>query len=125
MDKGKILIVEDSEEFRMQLAQSLQDAGYEVVAAANGDEGFERAKGHEDINCVITDFNMPGMNGLELVQKIRSMDSYEKIPIAMLTKEASSTLKKQGKEAGVTMWYVKPLDIKTLIEIIGKVLTTA
>jgi len=94
-----ILTVDDSPSIRQMVAFTLKSAGYSVVEAADGCEGLERAK-EKTVNLVLTDQNMPNMDGITLVKNLRGMPAYASIPILILTTESSDGMKAKGKEAG-------------------------
>ena len=116
-----VLVVDDSATMRQQTRTLLQTNGYTVVEAGNGAEGLEAAKGAA-IGLVIVDINMPVMNGIEMIGKLRKMDSYGKTPIFVLTTESSGTIVSQGKAAGATAWIVKPFNPTILLAAVKKVL---
>ena len=115
-----ILCVDDSASIRQMLSFTLKTAGYEVLDAIDGAEGLEKAKNNA-VDLVITDQNMPKMDGLTLIKELRTMPQYEKTPILMLTTESSDEMKKKGRESKATGWLVKPFDPKKLIEVVKKV----
>jgi len=116
-----VLAVDDSASIRQMVAFTLKSAGYEVVEAADGMEGLDKAKTRA-FNLVLTDQNMPRMDGLTLIKSLRGMASYRSVPILMLTTESSDTMKSQGRAAGATGWLVKPFDPNKLIEVVKKVI---
>lgn len=116
-----ILCIDDSASIRQMLSFTLKTAGYEVLDAADGAEGLEKSK-HNTIDLVITDQNMPKMDGITLIKELRAMPQYAKTPILMLTTESSTEMKEQGRQAKATGWLVKPFDPKKLIEVVKKVL---
>ncbi len=116
-----ILTVDDSGSLRQMLAFSLRDAGYDVVEAVDGLDGLEKAK-QKTVDLVLTDQNMPGMDGLGLIKALRAMKNYESVPILMLTTESGSDIKAMGKAAGATGWLVKPFDPARLTEVVGKLI---
>ena len=115
-----ILAVDDSASMRQMVAFTLKGAGYAVVEAADGQEGLDRAR-EKNVNLVLTDQNMPRMDGISLVKQLRGMPQYQATPILILTTESSDAMKAQGKAAGATGWLVKPFDPAKLIEVIKKV----
>lgn len=117
-----ILAVDDSTSIRQMVAFTLKGAGYEVIEAADGQEGLDKAKS-KTVNLVLTDQNMPKMDGLTLVKTLRSLPQYKTTPILMLTTESSDTMKAQGKSAGATGWLVKPFDPAKLLEVVAKVIS--
>ena len=116
-----VLTVDDSASIRQMVSFTLKSAGYEVVEAVDGMDGLEKAKG-KSINLVLTDQNMPRMDGLTLIKTLRGMPTYRTVPILMLTTESSDTMKSQGRAAGATGWLVKPFDPQKLIEVVKKVI---
>ena len=116
-----ILAVDDSASIRQMVSFTLKSAGYEVVEAVDGMDGLEKAKS-KNINLVLTDQNMPRMDGLTLIKSLRAMPQYAKTPILMLTTESSDAMKSQGRAAGATGWLVKPFDPQKLIEVVRKVI---
>ena len=116
-----ILAVDDSPSIRNMVAFTLKSAGYEVVEAVDGQDGLDKAKGKR-VNLILTDQNMPRMDGLTLVKNLRSMPEYKSAPILILTTESSDDMKAKGRAAGATGWLVKPFDPAKLVEVIGKVI---
>jgi two-component system chemotaxis response regulator CheY len=118
-----VLVVDDSATMRQQTRTLLQTNGYTVVEAGNGAEGLEAAKGNS-VGLVIVDVNMPVMNGIEMIGKLRKMDNYGKTPIFVLTTESSGDIVTRGKAAGATAWIVKPFNPQILLAAVKKVLPT-
>ena len=116
-----VLTVDDSASIRQMVAFTLKGAGYDVVEAADGQEGLDKAKG-KAVNLVLTDQNMPKMDGLTLIKSLRNLPQYMGVPILMLTTESGDTMKAQGKAAGATGWLVKPFDPAKLLEVVKKVI---
>ena len=117
----KILAVDDSGSLRQMVVFSLKAAGYQVVEAVDGQDGLDKAKsGTYDL--ILTDQNMPRMDGLTLIRSLRSLPSYQSIPILMLTTEASAEMKAKGRAAGANGWLVKPFDPQRLVEVVKKVI---
>ena len=116
-----ILAVDDSASIRQMVAFTLKGAGYEVVEAVDGQDGLDKAKS-QSINLVLTDQNMPKMDGLTLIKSLRALPQYKTTPILMLTTEAGDAMKAQGKAAGATGWLVKPFDPQKLLEVVKKVI---
>ena len=109
-----ILAVDDSPSMREMLAAVLRDSGYHVVEAEDGVKALEVAK-TQAVDVVLTDQNMPNMDGLSLVKNLRSLPTYRETPIMMLTTESSAEMKQKGREAGATGWMVKPFDPDKLL----------
>jgi two-component system, chemotaxis family, chemotaxis protein CheY len=116
-----ILAVDDSASLRQMVAFTLKGAGYEVVEAIDGVDGLNKAKA-KTVNLVLTDQNMPNMDGLTLIKSLRALPAYKVAPILMLTTEAGDAMKAQGKAAGATGWLVKPFDPAKLLEVVKKVI---
>jgi two-component system chemotaxis response regulator CheY len=116
-----VLSVDDSSSIRQMVSFTLKSAGYEVIEAADGQEGLDKAKA-KTVDLVLTDQNMPRMDGLALIKTLRALPAYGKVPILMLTTEAGDAMKSQGKAAGATGWLVKPFDPKKLLEVVQKVI---
>jgi len=103
------------------VAFTLKSAGYEVIEAVDGEDGVNKAK-MRSANLILTDQNMPKMDGLTLIKTLRAMPQYRNTPILMLTTESSDAMKAQGKAAGATGWLVKPFDPQKLLEVVKKVI---
>ncbi|HOU38588.1 MAG TPA: response regulator [Treponemataceae bacterium] len=116
-----ILIVDDSVSIRQSVRFILEQSGYTVVEAADGQEGLKRL-GEQKADLVITDVNMPNMDGLTMVRKIRETDGIKFVPILVLTTESQGSVIEDGKKAGATGWIVKPFNDEKLVETIKKVL---
>jgi two-component system chemotaxis response regulator CheY len=116
-----ILTVDDSVSIRQMVALTLKSAGFSVVEAVDGADGLEKAKSRP-VNLVLTDQNMPRMDGISLVKALRGLPQYRATPILMLTTESGDAMKAQGKAAGATGWLVKPFNPQRLLEVVNKVL---
>ena len=116
-----VLTVDDSASIRQMVSFTLKSAGYEVVEAVDGMDGLEKAKG-KAFNLVLTDQNMPRMDGTSLTRKLRETSQYRSTPILILTTESSDQMKMAGRAAGATGWLVKPFDPPKLLEVTKKVL---
>ena len=116
-----ILAVDDSPSMRKMVSFTLTGAGFHVVEAVDGQDAYEKAQNHT-IDLVLTDQNMPNMDGLSLTRKLREHPRFKTIPILMLTTESSDLMKQAGRSAGATGWLVKPFDPARLIEVIAKVI---
>ncbi|HVY06619.1 MAG TPA: response regulator [Burkholderiales bacterium] len=117
----KILAVDDSPTMRRMVSHTLRGAGYEVIEAEDGMDGLDKAR-REVVQLVLTDQNMPRMDGLTLVQSLRSLPAYRTAPILMLTTEAGDEMKARGRAAGATGWMAKPFDPQRLLDVVKKVL---
>jgi two-component system chemotaxis response regulator CheY len=118
--KRKVLTVDDASTMRKMIALTLKTAGYEVVEASDGPEALDIIS-RMDVDMMILDVNMPQMNGIELVRRVRESSKYSKTPIIMLTTETQDTLRNQAKSAGATGWINKPFKQDHLIGAVGKV----
>ncbi len=118
---ASILAVDDSESMRQMVSFALKNAGHTVVEAVDGQDALAQAKTNK-VNLVITDVNMPRMDGISLIKELRNLPDYKFTPILMLTTESTSEKKQQGKEAGATGWLVKPFNPDQLISTINRVL---
>ena len=118
---AKILAVDDSASMRQMVSFTLKSAGHEVVEAVDGKNALDIAK-KQSFNLVITDVNMPNMDGLTLTKELRGLPSFKFTPILILTTEAGGDKKMQGKAAGATGWLVKPFNPDQLLSTIKRVL---
>ena len=117
-----VLVVADSPTRRQMVAFTLTSAGYQVVEAGNGKEAVGKVNGGAKPDLVVTDLNMPEMDGITLIKEIRKMPALKFTPILMLTTEASDDKKKAGQAAGATGWIVKPFNPEQMMAVIKKVL---
>ncbi len=116
-----ILAVDDSASMRQMVTFTLKSAGYHVVEAVDGEDALEKA-GTRDFDLVLTDQNMPRMDGISLTRKLRENPKFQNTPILILTTESSDQMKQSGRGAGATGWLVKPFDPAKLLEVIKKVI---
>jgi two-component system chemotaxis response regulator CheY len=115
-----ILTIDDSASIRQMVAMTLASAGHEVVEAVDGSDGYDKATGRP-VDAVITDLNMPVMNGIEFIRKYRQHPSSKGVPIILLTTESDESLKREAKEAGATGWIGTPYKQDQLLAVIRKV----
>lgn len=116
-----ILTVDDSASIRMTTRITLTNAGYQVTEAVDGLDGLNKAKsGNYDL--IMTDLNMPNMNGLQMIEALRQSGSNIGVPIIFLTTESDAELKTRAKAAGATGWITKPFNAESLVKIVQKVL---
>lgn len=114
------LVVDDSASMRQLVSITLKDAGYiDVLVAENGKDAVGKLCGAK-VDMVITDLNMPEMDGIEFIKKLRSMPEYKFVPIVMLTTESQERKKQEGKQAGASGWIVKPFSSKQLMDVVKK-----
>jgi two-component system chemotaxis response regulator CheY len=116
-----ILAVDDSASMRQMVSFTLRSSGYDVIEAIDGQDALDKV-GDRQIDLVLTDQNMPRMDGLTLIRNLRTQDRFKRTPILVLTTESSDEMKQAGRAAGATGWMVKPFDPARLLEVIGKVL---
>jgi two-component system, chemotaxis family, chemotaxis protein CheY len=116
--KKSILVVDDTRSMRKMVAAVLEGAGYDVAEAGDGVEALELAKARV-FDLVVTDHNMPRMDGVTLVRELRSLPDYDPVALLVLSTEASPELKQRGREAGATGWMAKPFDPERMLEIVG------
>ena len=115
-----ILTVDDSASVRQMVKFTLSDAGYTVIEAVDGKDAL--AKLTRPVNLVITDLNMPNLDGIGLIKSLRAMPAFRFIPIIMLTTESQDSRKQEGKAAGATGWIVKPFATQQLLAVVKRVL---
>lgn len=116
-----ILAVDDSPSMRKMVSFTLTGAGYQVVEAVDGQDAYEKAQS-QSFDLVLTDQNMPRLDGLGLTRKLRDHPQFKTTPILMLTTESSDLMKQAGRAAGATGWLVKPFDPARLLDVIKKVI---
>jgi two-component system chemotaxis response regulator CheY len=119
---ARILAVDDSASMRQMVGLTLKSAGHEVVSASDGDEALQFARDGAPVDLVITDVNMPNMDGIQLVRELRLLPQYKGVPLLVLTTDASLERKNEGRAAGATGWIVKPFNPDRLLETVTKVL---
>jgi two-component system chemotaxis response regulator CheY len=116
-----IMTVDDSASVRQMVGFTLREAGYDVIEACDGKDALSKIQG-ANLNLVVTDLNMPNMDGIELIKSLRSNPAHKFVPIIMLTTESQNEKKMEGKNAGATGWIVKPFKPEQLVAVIKKVL---
>jgi two-component system, chemotaxis family, chemotaxis protein CheY len=116
-----IMSVDDSVSVRQMVSFTLKEAGYDVVEAEDGKDALAKLKGSA-VNMIITDLNMPNMDGIEFIKNVRADSALKFIPIVMLTTESQDSKKQEGKAAGATGWIVKPFKPDQLMTVVKKVL---
>jgi two-component system chemotaxis response regulator CheY len=115
----KILSVDDSPSVRQMVAFTLRKSGYEVGEACDGRDALAKA-GQQKFDMIITDLNMPNLDGIQLIAALRSLQNYAFIPILMLTTESQPEKKDAGRKAGATGWIVKPFNGDQLLSVVQK-----
>ena len=117
-----IMLVDDSATILLSISNILTKAGYSVEKAANAAEGLAKFKGGVKVDLLITDLNMPGMNGIELIKQVRTLPAYKFLPILFLTTESQQNRKAEAKAAGASGWIVKPATADDLLNTIKLVI---
>jgi len=118
----KILIVDDSKMLRDMLVYALNEGGYEdITEAIDGLDGLNKAKDNQH-DLLIVDYNMPNMNGIDMIKEVKKLSNYKNIPIFMLTTEKSESLKQEAKESGAIGWINKPFAPDQLLKAVNTVL---
>ena len=117
----RILTVDDSASIRQMVGFTLRKVGYEVVEAVDGKDGLAKVEAGK-FDLIVTDLNMPNLDGLGLIRGVRANPAYKGVPILMLTTESQAAKKQEGKAAGATGWIVKPFSPEQLLAVIRKVL---
>jgi two-component system chemotaxis response regulator CheY len=115
----QILTVDDSASIRQMVSFTLTKAGYQVTEAIDGKDGLEKA-GTRRVDLIITDLNMPNMDGIQMIAAIRKLPGYAFTPILMLTTESQVEKKDAGRKAGATGWIVKPFNADQLTAVVQK-----
>lgn len=118
---ASILIVDDSPSIRQAIQISLADTGHAVMEAVHGVDGLNKAKGQR-FDLIVTDLNMPEMNGLGMIKAVRQLPNYAGVPILFLSTESAPEVKQQAREAGATGWITKPFSPEQLVQVVTKVL---
>jgi two-component system chemotaxis response regulator CheY len=116
----RVLAVDDSKTMRDMVSFTLRQAGFEVIEATDGENALSVLAGAA-VDLVITDLNMPRMDGVTLIRSLRAQARYKALPILMLTTEADATKKAEGRDAGATGWLVKPFDPEKLVGVANRV----
>lgn len=117
-----ILIVDDAVSMRGLVAMTLKNAGYEVIEASDGQDALRKLE-TKKVNLIITDLNMPNMDGITFIKAVKANPILKLIPIIMLTTESQAEKKLEGQKAGAKAWIVKPFKPETLLEVIKKVIS--
>ena len=116
----KVLVVDDSETVRQQLGDALSRAGLAVVEARDGLDGLDRIAEHDDLAVLILDVNMPRMNGLDMLDKLKENPKTARLPVLILTTEAQSSMVARAKQAGAKAWLIKPVRMDLLVDVVQK-----
>ena len=114
------LVVDDSPSMRQLVSYTLTEAGFEVLQGGNGQEGLGQLD-QTRVQLIVTDLNMPVMDGIKFIREVRGRAAHKFTPILMLTTESQDSKKQEGKAAGATGWLVKPFDPQQLLQVVKKV----
>lgn len=117
----KVLVVDDSAAIRQSITYVLQQGGYDVVEAKDGMDGLSVLQGMDVVDLIITDVNMPNLDGISFIRKVRELAAFKFTPIIVLTTESQGSKMNEGKEAGATGWIVKPFSAEKLLGVVKKV----
>lgn len=123
--RNTILAVDDSASMRAILAATLEEAGYAVTTANDGQQALTVAAGAGAFDLVLTDQHMPGMDGLSLIRALREIDAFADVPILVLTTEVDETYKAAARDAGASGWLIKPVDPEALVDVVGSLIAPA
>jgi len=118
----KILIVDDAASMRGLVAMTLKKSGYEVVEASDGKDALTKLSSVGKVDLIITDLNMPNMDGIELIKTLKADAKYRFIPVIMLTTESQEAKKEEGRKAGAKAWIVKPFKPDVLVSVVKKII---
>ncbi|TNM66624.1 response regulator [Aliirhizobium smilacinae] len=118
---ANILTVDDSASIRLTTRVALSNAGYQVTEAVDGVDGIAKLNAGQ-FDLVVTDLNMPNMDGLTMIRELRKLTAHTGVPVIFLTTESDGEIKQQAKAAGATGWLTKPFDPESLVKIVKKVL---
>ncbi len=117
-----ILIVDDSESIREVVGMALRSEGYNVIVGEDGQHGYELLIANNDVNLIISDLNMPRMDGITFLKEVRKLDKYKYLPILILTTESQEAKKIEAKNSGATGWIIKPFVKEKLLAVVKKVM---
>jgi two-component system, chemotaxis family, chemotaxis protein CheY len=117
-----IMVVDDSASVRQMVSFTIKNCGYDVIEASDGADALAKMNGSSSVSMIITDLNMPNIDGIGLIRKVRINPSYKFVPIIMLTTESQEARKAEGKQAGATGWIIKPFKPEQLAAVVKKVL---
>lgn len=119
----KILIVDDSESIRVVVGIALRSEGYEVVVGNDGQHALELLMENQDVNLIVSDLNMPRLDGISFLKEVRKLDKFKYLPFLILTTESQESKKMEAKQSGATGWIIKPFVKEKLIAVVKKVIS--
>ena len=114
-----ILVVDDTRSMRKMVVAVLREAGYAVEEAGDGEEALGKAR-ERVFDLVVTDHNMPRMDGVTLVQSLRELPAYDHVALIVLSTESGDELRQRGRDAGATGWMAKPFDPQKMLDVVAK-----
>lgn len=117
-----ILIVDDSESIREVVGMALRSEGYNVIVGEDGQHGYELLLANDNVNLIVSDLNMPRMDGITFLKEVRKLDKYKYLPILILTTESQEAKKIEAKNSGATGWIIKPFVKEKLLSVVKKVM---
>ncbi len=117
-----VLIVDDANSMRGLVAMTFKTNGYDVIEGSDGKDGLEKLKTSTKVDLIVTDLNMPNMDGIQMITAIKALPQYKFIPIVMLTTESQDEKKEQGRIAGAKAWIVKPFKPDVLLGVVKKII---
>ena len=123
--KKKIIVIDDSATLRLQVKTRFEEEGYEVLEAADGMFGYDAIQENSDLQVIISDINMPGMDGITMLEEVKKNGLCSDAGVVVLTTETSEKLKERGKLAGVKVWFSKPMSaerLNILVQLIAKLI---
>lgn len=121
----RVLVVEDSAAIRQSITYVLQQGGYEVIETKDGQDGLDALGTIDQPDLIITDINMPNLDGIGFIRRVRAQIKLTFVPIVVLTTESKGDKMNEGKEAGATAWIVKPFSADKLLAVVKKVVGAA
>lgn len=121
MKQKTVLLVDDSETIRNQVASALEGAGFAVLEARDGIDGLECIEQNKELSLVILDVNMPRLNGLEMLERLKADSTKASLPVLLLTTEVQQSMIERAKKAGARGWMVKPVKMDQLISAVTKI----
>jgi two-component system chemotaxis response regulator CheY len=116
----KVIVIDDSKTIREMVRFALEHAGYSIVEAVDGKDGFEKLKSTSDLSMAIVDVNMPNMSGIDMLEALKKGSIAQNVPAIMLTTEGQAALIQRAKQAGARGWMVKPFKPDQLVATVGK-----
>ena len=119
---AKILLVDDSDTYRIKFKTYLEDKGHVVIDGIDGEEGLNLAEKTDGLDLIISDLRLPLFDGLTMIEKLRETEKYKEIPVIMITTEAGPEYKKRGRDLAVRAWIQKPLNFELVETVLGKIL---